>query len=119
MLGLPVIGQARFNPSQPSQEQHMRVNQLAKGTRVRLRNGWEAEMVSVRGNTPVAKVFGDYTETGSVYAHDIVAALIPARFEDADTLTVAGGTLQCDKWVQIEHTPAQVKLRKLVASMGL
>lgn len=79
----------------------MRVNQLCKGARVTLRNGWEAEMVTVRGNTPTAKVFGDYTEVGSVYAHDIVSAVVNGAV------------------VAIEHTPEQIKLRRTVAAMGL
>jgi hypothetical protein len=78
----------------------MLTRELTKGQRVRLRNGWEAEMVTVRGNTPTAKVYGDYTETGSVYAHDIVAAK-------------AG-----DVWVPVQHTKDQLKLAVAARNFG-
>jgi hypothetical protein len=79
----------------------MFIRDLPKGTRVLLRNGWEAELVSdLRTNTPVAKVFGDYTEIGSVYAHDII------EYKSEGT------------WKEVEHTPAQLKLRSVVAAMG-
>jgi hypothetical protein len=78
----------------------MLTRELSKGQRVRLRNGWEAEMVTVRGNTPTAKVYGDYTETGSVYAHDIVAAQVGAV------------------WTPVQHTKDQLKLAATVAAWG-
>jgi len=80
----------------------MKTNDLKKGTRVQLRNGWHATIAdNARGNTRMATVEGHYTETGSVYSHDIVRA------------QVATGL------VTIEHTPAQVKLRKNVAASGV
>lgn len=55
----------------------VKTNELKKGTRVFLRNGWEADIMdNGRGNTRLAKVYGDYTEIGSVYSHDIVAAIV-------------------------------------------
>ena len=55
----------------------MTTNEIKKGTRFRLRNGWYATMADNRkGNIRMATVEGDYTETGSVYAHDIVSVLI-------------------------------------------
>lgn len=53
----------------------MLTKNLEKGTLVQLRNGWKAEVITkgLRGPTPMVKVYGDYTEIGSVYAHDIVA----------------------------------------------
>ena len=52
----------------------MKTNDLKKGVRVMLRNGWQTDIVdNGRGITRDAKVFGIYTEIGSVYAHDIVA----------------------------------------------
>ena len=55
----------------------MTTNEIKKGTRFLLRNGWDATMADNRkGNIRMATVEGDYTETGSVYAHDIVSVLI-------------------------------------------
>ena len=55
----------------------MTTNEIKKGTRFLLRNGWYATMADNRkGNIRMATVEGDYTETGSVYAHDIVSVLI-------------------------------------------
>jgi len=47
-------------------------NKLKKGTRVVLRNGWEAVLEdNKKGSIRMATVFGVYTEMGSIYAHDI------------------------------------------------
>jgi hypothetical protein len=47
-------------------------NKLKKGTRVVLRNGWEAVLEdNKRGAIRMATVEGFYTEMGSIYAHDI------------------------------------------------
>lgn len=72
--------------------------QIAKGELVLLESGWLAQAASahLRGSTPVVKVWGWETETGSVYAHEIVAA-------------------QKDgKWVGISLTPAQLATRRAV-----
>lgn len=81
----------------------MKTNDLKKGTRVMLRNGWEADLWdNMRGNTRVANVYGFCEEAGSVYAHDIVA------YKDADGV-----------WHEdIEYTPAQKKLKEQVAAFG-
>jgi len=77
----------------------MKTNDLKKGNRVQLRNGWFATMEdNKRGNTRMATVEGFYTEMGSVYAHDIGWAVLPT------------GEL-----IEIEHTPAQLKLRMAVS----
>ncbi len=76
----------------------MKTNDIKKGTRFRLANGWYATMAdNMRGNSRLAEVEGIYTEIGSVYAHDIVLA------------EGWGGVFQ-----ESEHTPAQVKLRAIV-----
>jgi len=70
----------------------VKTNELKKGTRIFLRNGWEAEILdNLKGNTRLAKVYGFETEIGSVYAHDIVGAI----FNGEKAL--------------IDHTPAQLK----------
>lgn len=81
----------------------MKTNELKKGTRIKLANGWEATLEdNMKGNTRLAKVFGLYTEIGSVYSHDIVS------YE-----SMLGG------WKPVEHTPAQLKLKKQVSSFGM
>lgn len=77
----------------------MKTNDLKKGTRVKLRNGWLADIADNRkGDTRMATVYGFETEMGSVYSHDIVAAQSP---------------IDGKSWVAIEHTPAQNKLRAI------
>jgi hypothetical protein len=75
------------------------VSQLQKGDWVMLRNGWAAQMVTVRGNRPTAEVYGYVTEIGSVYAHDIMY-----QTDVKDGKYVA----------RIRHTPAQLKLKRAV-----
>ena len=75
----------------------MKTNDIKKGARVMLRNGWEADMTdSLKGNTRIAKVYGYETETGSVYSHDIVKVKVDGV------------------WEAVEHTEAQLKLRDKV-----
>jgi len=79
----------------------MKTNELKKGTRVLLRNGWEADMAdNLKGNTRMANVYGYCTEIGSVYSHDIVRYMT----ENGD-------------WHNVEHTPAQLKLKKSIRRM--
>jgi hypothetical protein len=78
----------------------MLTRELKKGDFVHLINGWQAKVLSgIRTNLPVCEVFGDYTEIGSVYAHDIVAKL-----------TEKDGEIEC----RIEYTESQLKMRKEV-----
>lgn len=75
----------------------MKTNEIKKGTRVLLRNGWQGTMWdNARGNTRMVEVEGFFTEIGSVYSHDIMAAKGPDG-----------------NWIPVEHTPAQLKLRKI------
>ena len=63
----------------------MLTNDIKKGTRIRLRNGWEAEMAdNKKGNIRLAKVFGLYTELGSVYAWDIFQAQMGEEWVDVE-----------------------------------
>jgi hypothetical protein len=78
----------------------MKTNDIKKGMRFQLNNGWFAIMAdNMRGNTRIATVEGFYTEMGSVYAHDIMRVRLDGQ----------------GKWENVEHTPAQVKLREQVA----
>ena len=79
----------------------IKTNDLKKGIKIKLNNGWEAKIEdNMRGNTRLATVYGDFTEMGSVYSHDIVKAFIN------------------NEWADIEYTPAQVKLKKSIDAMG-
>lgn len=81
----------------------MLTNDLKRGTRVKLRNGWFATVMdNARGNTRVCEVEGFYTEIGSVYSWDIVTVYPPS-----------GPT------VLVEHTEKQTRLRKQVAAFGM
>jgi len=81
----------------------MRTNELKKGARVMLANGWEADIMdNMKGNTRMAKVYGYECEIGSVYSHDIVA------YKGAD------GAWRND----IEYTPAQLQCKETVKAFG-
>ena len=82
----------------------MKTNDIKKEMRVQLRNGWFGTMKdNQRGNTRMVEVEGIYTETGSVYSHDIVRVK-PDNFTD---------------WVEVEHTPAQETLQNHLYAMGM
>ncbi len=75
----------------------MKTNDIKKGMRVQLNNGWFGTMYdNMRGNTRMVEVEGHYTEIGSVYSHDIVKVLVN------------------DVWVDVEHTKAQLDLKEIV-----
>ena len=79
----------------------MKTNDLKKGDRVKLRNGWFGTIADNRkGLTRDITVEGAVTETGSCYTHDIVQYIGPNGPE------------------AIEHTPAQDKLRTTVKTFG-
>jgi hypothetical protein len=81
----------------------MKTNELKKGMRVLLSNGWEATLEdNLKGNIRMATVYGYMTEIGSVYAHDIVMYYKPDGLFD---------------WHYVTHTPAQLKLQKSVERM--
>ncbi len=73
------------NPFLKSGNTKIRTDQLKRGTRVRLRSGWEAIVIKKRdGNTLIAEVFGDFAETGSIYAHDVVAAFVDGKWVNVE-----------------------------------
>ena len=68
-------------------------NEIKKGDRILQANGWFGTMYdNMKGTIRMAEVEGLFTEIGSVYAHDIVAA----RKDDV--------------WHGIEYTDNQKKL---------
>jgi len=78
-------------------------NELKKGDKIRLRNGWDAKLEdNLKGNTRLCTVYGLFTEMGSVYSHDMMWK------QNAD-----GSVAEV-----IEHTPAQLKLKQRCAAMG-
>lgn len=79
----------------------IKTNDLKKGTRVQLTNGWYATIAdNLRGNTRLATVEGYVTELGSIYSHDI------ARAEVANN------------WVTVGHTKQQEVLRNRITQFG-
>ena len=87
----------------------MKTNDIKKGTRIRLRNGWYGTMAdNMRGNTRVVDVEGYERETGSVYSHDILQAIVPLS-----------GTVNLSSVIMIEHTPSQLKLRAQLKALGM
>lgn len=79
---------------------NVKTNELKKGTRILLSNGWEGRLEdNARGNTRIATVYGFCTEMGSVYSHDIVRAWIG------------------DEQVGIEYTPAQLKCKQFADNL--
>lgn len=73
-------------------------NEIKKGWMVKLRNGFTAKCLDDRkGNIRRMEVYGVVTESGDVYAHDIVAAR-PATSPD---------------WTHVSITPAQKKAQEL------
>ena len=79
----------------------MTTNELKKGDRVMLENGWKATIEdNEKGNIRLATVFGMYTEIGSIYGHDI-------------KYTYKGA-----KMVVIEYTEAQKRSKKMNESFG-
>jgi hypothetical protein len=81
----------------------MKTNELKKGTRVQLANGWEANILgSARGTSCLCQVHGLVDEGGSVYSHDIIS------YKDDK------GNWRND----IEYSPAQLNCKKMVKKLG-
>ena len=79
----------------------VKTNDLKKGARIRLRNGWYGTIYdNMKGNTRLAEVEGFCTEIGSVYSHDIMSAFV-------------GG-----EWRPITHTKKQLQCRTMTKAMG-
>ena len=84
----------------------MKTNDIKKGTRILLRNGWYGTMMdNLKGTIRMVDVEGFAREIGSVYSHDITAVRV--------------SFYEGDRWSTIEHTPAQLKLRKQLKAMGM
>ena len=79
----------------------MLINDVKKGMRVKLANGWYGTMFdNAKGNTRMVDVEGFEREIGSVYSHDIKFALVE------------------DTWVPVELSTAQLKKANNIRQMG-
>lgn len=75
----------------------MKSNDIKKGMRILLNNGWYGTMKdNARGTIRVAEVEGFYTEIGSVYSFDI---------------RMAQGT--DGVWHHIEYTPKEIEVKQM------
>ena len=80
----------------------MLANDMKKGQLGTQVNGWRFEIYdNLKGVTRMAKVWGLYTEIGSIYIHDIASLEMP----DGST-------------ERIEFSPAQVKAIARIKSAG-
>lgn len=79
------------------------IKNVKKGARVKLANGWEAQVEDncVNQQTRVCTVYGFETEMGSVYSTDIVSVLV-----------LGAG------WEPVVHTPSQVKAKANRSAWG-
>lgn len=79
----------------------MLANDIKKGAKLRLKNGWKADMAdNGKGNIRMCKVYGLYTEIGSVYTHDIAAVEVNGV------------------WEPVTLSPAQAKKAANIRAMG-
>ena len=83
----------------------MKTNEIKKGMRILLTNGWEGTMKdNGRGVTRIAEIEGFYTETGSVYSFDIAAARLPEE-------------KGWSHWHKIEYTEKELKTQAMNAAI--
>ncbi len=79
----------------------MKSNDIKKGMRMRLNNGWFATMLdNRRGNIRLMEVEGYATDVGSQYVWDI------------HSVEVDG------KWESVDLTPKQIKDRNRIKALG-
>jgi hypothetical protein len=91
----------------------VKTNDLKKGMWVMMRGtNWIAQIAdNMRGNIRMAKVYGLYTEIGSVYVWDI-------RCKLADDTDPHNEERKFTPVANIELTPKQVKDRDRIQAMG-
>jgi len=102
----------------------MTTNEIKKGMRVRTTQlGAPVTgimMDNTKGNTRLIETKGSevglFDEIGSVYAYDIVSVQIPGKvIEDKKRgISIA---VEEPKWVDVEHTEKQLKLKATVSQM--
>ncbi|MGE0155676.1 MAG: hypothetical protein AB7T17_01445 [Geobacter sp.] len=75
-------------------------DQIKKGMRLMLRSGWEAVVVKPpEDNTLIAKVYGQFTETGSIYLQDIESVMVDGE------------------WVEVEFTGEQAQFHDMLQQL--
>lgn len=85
----------------------MKTNDIKKGTRIQLHNGWYGTMMdNARGNICLIEVEGFVTETGSMYVWDIAYVVDHAAAEY--------GIVGKQEYVPITLTEAQVTAKQNV-----
>ena len=88
----------------------MLVNDVKKGMRVQLRNGWYGTMAdNAKGNVRMVDVEGLYREIGSVYAHDIATVRV---YEEG------GNGNRIEHWEPVTLSERQAKAGKLIRAAG-
>ena len=91
----------------------MKTNDIKKGMVIQLNNGWYGIMAdNMKGNTRMVDVDGVFREIGSVYSHDI------KYYWPFHGLALGAEILTEGMPEAVEHTPAQLKLKKQVKAMG-
>ncbi|MCK9382928.1 MAG: hypothetical protein M0P95_17935 [Sulfuritalea sp.] len=105
----------------------MKSNDLKKGDLVQLKNGWYALIAdNMKGNIRMAEVFGNYTETGSVYVHDIRHKLTEQKDQPGHGVqclmvmgSICGGRFKPGLYAvdPIELTDKQIKHAAAVGSL--
>ena len=79
----------------------MFINDVKKGMRVQMRNGWYGTMAdNAKGNIRMVDVEGFCREIGSVYAHDIAVVKVG------------------ENWEKVVLSPAQIKKAETIRRMG-
>ena len=69
----------------------MLINDVRKGARVQLHNGWYGTMAdNAKGQIRMVRVEGYATETGSVYAKDIVGVEVEGIWEPVELSKAQG-----------------------------
>lgn len=80
----------------------MKTSEIKKGMRILLRNGWQGTMKdNMRGVSRMAEIEGFYTEIGSVYSFDIVAAQ----------------TNENEPWSYVQYTDKELKTQAMNAAV--
>jgi hypothetical protein len=78
----------------------MKTNDIKKGMRIQLKNGWFGTMMDNRkGNIRYAEIEGFFTEIGSVYSADIARVKVD------------------DEWIEVEHTEKQKQASDMFNSL--
>lgn len=94
----------------------IKTNDLKKGAVVQLSNGWFAVIAdNKKGDIRLAKVHGICTELGSVYSHNIIFYFPEVKENEIREKCLFSSI--APRYIKIEHTPKQLKLKQQVESL--